>query len=67
MIGLCRGLVRKAFVQRARHHDYWQYWKEHPRFGMLPRKEVDSQLHPVSCRYYQLLDACPLRMSGDGT
>lgn len=72
MIGLCRGLARKAFLEHATHMENWQYWKEHRRFGMVPREDVvASCIYPVSRRYYQLLDACPLRMStpdqpGDG-
>lgn len=64
MIGLCRGLAYQAY----RHFGYSgiaalddSIAVKFKTFGMVPRNHEYAD-HVVNIRYYQLLDACKVRM-----
>lgn len=62
MIGLCRGLAYQAHLDTGNLH-LWKYTQYSPTFAIAGRNRSRSSLAtPISHRYYQLLDACPLRM-----
>lgn len=61
MIGLCRGLAYQAHCYYNRLDVWERYSIKHPLFGIATR-EVIYMGFPISSRYYQLLDACRLRM-----
>lgn len=65
MIGLCRGLAiqtyREAIYPSARYMP-WVTGEGWRLFGFVPRAVAALKKYPLSSRYYQLLDSCPLRM-----
>lgn len=71
MIGLCRGLAIRAYTEmRSEDERTWKHWvNRHECFGLIPSRSRVSrsvtnpdQAFRVSFRYFDLLDACPLRM-----
>ncbi len=63
MIGLCRGLAYQAFSELYGKREARYYMTNcvtYKTFGMTPRDVCTD--HPANIRYYQLLDACKLRM-----
>lgn len=73
MIGLCRGLAFRAYTEtRPDELEVWYPWLSAETFGLIEcRDSVTSNVadvretFPTSFRYFELLDACPLRMSGE--
>lgn len=69
MIGLIQGLALQAYTTcRPKERDAWGPWMNQPTFGLLGRELLatalgDSKLtYPVSLKFHELVDACPLRM-----
>lgn len=66
-MGLCRGLAFRAYSDfPPRMYD----WQRDETFGLIPSRqrvsrsvENPEESFPISFRYFDLLDACPLRMS----
>jgi len=76
MIGLCRGLAYQAILDAATapwHEQWFGWWLHNETFGVIPSRSMvgdcfrddPATYFPVSFRYLQLLDACPLRMTTD--
>lgn len=65
MIGLCRGLAKQAYKQTTDYSDADIEWlSDDVYFGLVLREEagVYPMEYQTSSRYYQLIDACRLRM-----
>jgi hypothetical protein len=66
MMGLVKGLAWKAYKDTYPINPAWQvYFHNEETFGLVNlRSEIHSPgLVPASVRYFELIDACPLRMN----
>lgn len=66
MIGLLRGIAMQVYVESRGSMD--ERNSRELDWGFVKREELTEVMHPEECypestRYYELLDACPLRMS----
>lgn len=75
MIGLIKGLAFQAYVETRLTDRYiWESWlKRSPVFGLITsRKDVASgvanpeQAFATSFRFFELIEACPLRIPFNG-
>jgi hypothetical protein len=73
MMGLCRGLAYQAIVEAAKEpwrERWFGWWQSNETFGVIPSRAMvgdcfrddPATYFPVSFRYLELLDECPLRM-----
>lgn len=66
MIGLCRGLAYQAYKETNCLHVWNEGWRQpsktKPDLGLVTRERANARVFETSRRYYQLLDACRLRM-----
>lgn len=69
MFGLVQGLAVKAYTTCClAERDRWEAWMKAPTFGLMSRELLasaigDSKLtYPVSLKFHELVDACPLRI-----
>jgi hypothetical protein len=73
VIGLCRGLAFRAYMEIPQTYFSWDMVKDMETFGLIASRSsiaCQEEYIPTSMRYFELLEACPLRMStglGEGT